>query len=476
MAYMAAATAAPSPNTPPPARLLDLPRELLERALSRCDSPLDIARVAAVSLLFHSLAEQGIRLWAQERGFELPAQPEGEHCAVRWVCYSALLREYNPPARVAAGMYHSLFIDSEGRLSSCGCAPIYDPIPELLGHGEGVTRLNTATRLPSTLGDERAVSVSAGGGHSLALTANGAVWSWGWGGFGQLGHGDDQHQWQPKKIEAFADERVVAVSAAAGHSLALTADGAVWSWGYGRELGHGDGQHQLLPKKVEALAGQRAIAVSAGAGHNLAITADGAVWSWGYGGNGRLGHGDWQTQLLPKKIEALTGQRVIAASAGAGHSLCHSLAITADGAVWSWGPGGDGRLGHGDGQTQLLPKKVEAFAGWRVVAVSAGGYHSLAITADDAVWSWGDGGHGQLGHGDQQSQLLPKKVEALAGQRVVAVSAGAGHSLCHSLAITTHGALFAWGQGEHGCLGHGEDLSNQLLPKKIEACAPGRGV
>ena len=74
-----ATTAAPSPDTPPPVRLLDLPRELLERVLSRCDSPVDIASTAAVSLLFHaSLAEQGIRLWAQERGFELPAQPEGE--------------------------------------------------------------------------------------------------------------------------------------------------------------------------------------------------------------------------------------------------------------------------------------------------------------------------------------------------------------------------------------------------------------
>jgi len=86
-----AATAAPSPGTPPPARLLDLPTDLLLRALSRC-GPADIARVAAVSLLFHSsLAAEGIRLWAQERGFELPAQPEGESCAVRWLCYSALL-------------------------------------------------------------------------------------------------------------------------------------------------------------------------------------------------------------------------------------------------------------------------------------------------------------------------------------------------------------------------------------------------
>ena len=69
-----------------------------------------------------------------------------------------------------------------------------------------------------------------------------------------------------------------------------------------------------------------------------------------------------------------------------------------------------------------------------------------------------------MGHGDRQRQLLPKKVEALAGQRVVAVSAGGAPSL----AITADGAVFTWGHGDHGSLGHGEDVSNQLLPKKIE--------
>ena len=96
--------------------------------------------------------------------------------------------------------------------------------------------------------------------------------------------------------------------------------------------------------------------------------------------------------------------------------------------------------------------------------------HSLALTADGAVWSWGWGAFGRLGHGDTQSQLLPKKVEAFAGQRVVAVSA----AQYHSLAVTADGAVFTWGEGEHGCLGHGEELSNQLLPKKIEAWAPGQ--
>ncbi|EOD05350.1 hypothetical protein EMIHUDRAFT_351053, partial [Emiliania huxleyi CCMP1516] len=321
-----APTAAPSPDTPPPARLLDLPRELLERALSRCD-PADIARVAAVSLLFHaSLAEEGIRLWAQERGFELPAQPEGEGCAVRWLCCSALLRESNAPARVSAGERHSVFIDGEGRLSSCGSAAREgeeeeddddEEFPGLLGHGEG-------------LGDERAVSVAAGAYHSLALTADGSVWSWGGGFSGQLGHGDEQDQLLPKKIETFAGRRVVAVSVGLYHSIAITADGSAWSWGdgdYGR-LGHGDQQDQLLPKQVEAFAGQRVVAVSAGARHSLATTADGAAWSWGLGGAGRLGHGDQQRQLLPKRVEAFAGRRVVAVAAGG----IHSLAITADGA------------------------------------------------------------------------------------------------------------------------------------------------
>ena len=279
---------------------------------------------------------------------------------------------------------------------------------------------------------------------SLALAADGAVWSWGSCGLGELGHGDQEDQWQPKKVEAFAGQRVVAVSVGPIHSLALTADGALWSWGAGHDgrLGHGDEQDQLLPKKVEAFAGQCVVAVSADY-LSIAITADGSVWSWGGGGWGRLGHGDQQNQLLPKKVEALAERHVVAVSAGGGHSL----AVTADGAVWSWGcRGAFGQLGHGDRQTQLLPKKIEAFVGQRVVAVSAGPFHSLALTADGAVWSWGSGGDGQLGHADQQRQLLPKKVEAFAGQRVIAVSAGP----CHSIALTADGAFFTWGAGGHG--------------------------
>ena len=70
----------------------------------------------------------------------------------------------------------------------------------------------------------------------------------------------------------------------------------------------------------------------------------------------------------------------------------------------------------------------------------------------------------QLGHGDEQIQLLPKKIEAFAGRRVVALSAGR----IHSIARAADGAIWSWGWGEDGCLGHGEDFSNQLLPKKVD--------
>ena len=104
--------------------------------------------------------------------------------------------------------------------------------------------------------------------------------------------------------------------------------------------------------------------------------------------------------------------------------------------------------------------------GQRVVAVSAGRSHNLAITADGAVWSWGNGAQYRLGHGDEQTSCCPRR------SRPLLASAS---SLCrleaHSLAITADGAVFTWGKGDTGCLGHGEDLSNQLLPKKIEAWA-----
>ena len=79
--------------------------------------------------------------------------------------------------------------------------------------------------------------------------------------------------------------------------------------------------------------------------------------------------------------------------------------------------------------------------------MAASDYHSLAITQTSALYAWGEGGRGQLGHGDQDDQLLPKRVEGLQG--VCCVVAGPAHTVV----ITKNGTAHGWGVGEDETLG-----------------------
>ena len=108
------------------------------------------------------------------------------------------------------------------------------------------------------LAKEGVASVAAGDYHSLAVTAEGALFSFGYGGFGQLGHGDTAHQWLPKRLAGLAKERVASVAAGQDHSLALTVEGALFSFGRGTSgqlgaMGHADTANRLQPKRVAGL-------------------------------------------------------------------------------------------------------------------------------------------------------------------------------------------------------------------------------
>jgi alpha-tubulin suppressor-like RCC1 family protein len=254
------------------------------------------------------------------------------------------------------------------------------------------------------------------------LTESGEIYSFGYGKRGQLGHGDQEDQTLPKLIEAMRGKRVVQVSAGANHSLVLTESGAVFSFGHGAwgQLGHGNRERQNLPKLIEAMRGKRVVQISAGWRHNLVLTESGEVYSFGWGYYGRLGHGDTEKQTLPKLMEALQGKRVVQVSAG----CMHSLVLTASGEVYSFGAGYYCRLGHGDEENQTLPKLIEALRGKKVVQVSACSSQSLVLTESGEVYSFGHGSYGKLGHGDTEQQSLPKLIEALKDKRVVQVSAG----------------------------------------------------
>jgi len=295
---------------------------------------------------------------------------------------------------------------------------------------------------------------------------------------------------------------VVQVVCRAQRSLALTADGAVFSWGSCRNLslGHGDKvERALFPRRVEALAGIRIVRLDAAETSCAAVSDEGELFTWGWGGSywggsGGLGHGDTATQPRPALVEALAGVRVADVSVGAQHML----ALSADGRAFSWGNGEFGRLGNGKAE-QLRPEPVQLLddlraqaeaaaaggggggggvgGGGRVVQVAAGHTHSLAVLADGRLLAWGKNDASQLGLGGalvmdlntSEAYPTPVELEAAAGEadgggggagadaaagggsgataaerfngRVVRVAAGNNHTLC----LTRDGSVFQWG-------------------------------
>ncbi len=142
----------------------------------------------------------------------------------------------------------------------------------------------------------------------------------------------------------------------------------------------------------------------------------------------------------PTLLPSMVGINISHVSAGWGFSA----AVLAAGTVYTWGKGVYGSLGHGNLEGSPVPKQVQTLAGRRVNSFSTGDHHCLTVTERGEVFSWGRGVYGQCGHGSSSNQqLLPRRVEAQTCVRTRNASAGAGHSLV----VTKDGALYSFGQG-----------------------------
>ena len=207
------------------------------------------------------------------------------------------------------------------------------------------------------------LKISGGGGHTLAIKADGTVWAWGYNISGQLGDGSNTDITTPVQVVHLTN----AVSVAAGvyHGLALKDDGTVWAWGYNNygQLGVDTGG-SISATPVQVVGLTNAIAVAAGSDHCLAVKADGTVWAWGRNNWGQLGDGTRADSFTPLRVSALTNAVSVAASSN------HSLAVKDDGTVWAWGFNAQGQLGDGTTTTQLTPVQVSGVTS--AVAVAAG--------------------------------------------------------------------------------------------------------
>ncbi len=364
----------------------------------------------------------------------------------------------DPAIAVAAGHGYSLSLTRGGRVYAWGA----NDVGQLGVACTSRVRCLTPLPLRGLPSGDPVVAIAAGYQHSLAVTRSGLVFAWGDNTSGQLGYGSARGSRVPVPVaELPSNDPVVAVAAGYVHSVAVTRTGRVFAWGGNRfgQVGRDGSAATPLPVAVSGLPPDDPVAaVAAGAAHTLALTRSGQVYAWGDQGTGQLGIITNGERGAPVAVSDLPlSERVIALAAGG----IDGLAAMGGGDVYAWGDNSFGQLGRLDvGYLSSTPVTVEGLPrGDRVTALAAGDYFSLALTRSGHIYAWGQNDDEQLGRGDNLDAGTAMAVPGQPfGDRVVAVAAGGAHSL----AATAGGRVYAWGQNDQGQLGDGTTRSSNV--------------
>uniref|UniRef100_H2YDC3 BTB domain-containing protein n=1 Tax=Ciona savignyi TaxID=51511 RepID=H2YDC3_CIOSA len=244
--------------------------------------------------------------------------------------------------------------------------------------------------------------------------------------------------------------------------LFTTVDEQVYSLGTNSSgcLGVGDNQSSLEPRCIEMFNGLKIASIVAGSGpHVLLLTQDGEIYTWGHNSYMQLGNGGTAPGVQPSLLSRHINHRVVQVSCGSHHSMV----LTAEGEVYTWGYNNCGQIGSGSTANQGSPRKVTACIGSkRISDISCGQTTSIAVTDSGEVYSWGYNGNGQLGVGNNVNQTNPCRIAALQGVVVTQVVCG----YAHALALTDNGSVFGWGANSYGQLGSG-NKANTVTPLQV---------
>ena len=249
----------------------------------------------------------------------------------------------------------------------------------------------------------------------------------------------------------------------------------VLTWGRGQygQLGHNSqpAAEVSAPTAVPRLEGRHVAQLSCGQFHTAAVVAaqPAVLLTWGRGTLGVLGQGDEEDALIPQTVEALKGVDVRSVSCGS----YQTAAVTRSGELFCWGwqyeDGPDGSIVE---SYTCIPRRVESLGSLVVRQVSCGNYAAVALTTDGAAFTWGKGARGALGHGDARDVAQPTRVSGLSGTFVWDARFGKTFLLC----LTAGGELFSNGAADGGVLGHGASTGDEHAPRRVQALADTRVV
>ncbi|KAJ1401348.1 Regulator of chromosome condensation, RCC1 [Sesbania bispinosa] len=203
-----------------------------------------------------------------------------------------------------------------------------------LGHGtdneynskDGSVRLvyeaQPRPRAIATLAGETIVKVACGTNHTVAVDKNGHVYTWGFGGYGRLGHREQKDEWVPRRVDVFQNRNVLPpdaiISAGSVNSACTAGGGQLYMWGKLKNTG----DDWMYPKPLMDLSGWNIRCMDSGNMHHF-VGADSSCISWGHAQNGELGYGPagQKSSAVPKKVDILEGMHVMSVACGMGHSM-----------------------------------------------------------------------------------------------------------------------------------------------------------
>ncbi len=294
--------------------------------------------------------------------------------------------------------------------------------------------------------------------HTLAIRADGTLWSWGSNTSGQLGIGSNTNSTVAVQIGSGTNW----VSVAAGvenvtHSAALRADGTLWMWGANNSGQLGNGTTNAATSPVQVGSATNWTAVTLGANHTLALKSDGTLWGWGNSGSRQLGINNNATNASPLQIGTATNWGVIAAGE------YHSLALRTDGTLWGWGDNNSRHLSNIGVVTINTPTQLDASTNWRTI--SGGFRHSLGIRTDGTLWGWG-----VIGNGSTATTIVITQSGTATNWSAIAATNN------HSLGLKSDGSLWSWGEHYLGVLGSGLPDGVYPTPAQVGTATTWRAV
>ncbi|XP_036789395.1 probable E3 ubiquitin-protein ligase HERC3 isoform X2 [Oncorhynchus mykiss] len=214
-------------------------------------------------------------------------------------------------------------------------------------------------------------------------------------------------------------------------------------------------------RPLDNLCNRQVTQVACGDQHSILLTQDGQVFTWGQNTSGQLGLG-WgePSDMSPKPLKSLSGIPLVQITAGGEHSFALSLS----GAVFGWGKNTAGQLGLGDTTNRRAPAHVDCLNLKKTVLISCGGEHTAVLTKGGVVFTFGSGRYGQLGHNSLRDELRPRVVGQLCGLKVTQIACGRHHTLAF---VGPSNKIYSFGRGEQGQLGNGVKI-DQSVPLPVQ--------